>query len=318
MIPLAIFSFLDYNAFITGFGKDQTMTRETDILWTEITDFPEGWGIRRHAHKNYYHLFYFVRGTGVFLIGEKKYDILPGSCFLLPPGVVHGLEDSANKELLSYEIKFVLHDETLCGQLGAALVRSDQGDFFQVCVAAVHKNGLSHQAGRRNTANHFLCALLGRLAEGQTAPEQKNSELIDTSAYSAPTVQIIAYIESNYMHHIYLDDIAEHVEYNRNYMCSLFKTDTNLTVVDYLNYVRIRKACEYILYSDIGFSQICYRVGFLNLSHFNRTFKKLVGATPSAYSKMVDIDDNNLFVKGESSHFPTLEKAIEALKAGDS
>lgn len=300
-------------------GKDKTMCRETDILWAEITDFPEGWGIKKHAHKNYYHLFYFVSGTGAFLIGEETYPILPGSCFLLPPGIVHGLEDSTEKDLLSYEVKFTVQDGWLAERLQTELVCQDQGDFFRICVEAVHKNGLSHQEERRNMANHFLCALLTEM--GQTKPEQKNSELIDTGAYSVPTVEIITYIESNYMHHIYLDDIAEHVQYNRNYMCSLFKSDTGHTVVDYLNYVRIRKACEYILYSDIGFSQICYRVGFSNLSHFNRTFKKLVGVTPSAYSKMVDIDDNNLFIKNSgseaSSRFPSLRQALEALKVAE-
>ena len=172
-----------------------------------------------------------------------------------------------------------------------------------------------------NSTNHFMCTLLTAIAEESTNVEQKNSELVDTTEFSKTVIHIMVYIESNYMHHIYLNDIAEYVEYNRNYMCYIFKKETGITVVDYLNYVRIRKACEYILYSDIGFSQICYRVGFLNLSHFNRTFKKLVGATPSAYSKMVDIDDNNLFPKNnngmsDSTLFPSLNQAITALKVG--
>lgn len=296
------------------------MNRETNILWTEITDFPEGWGIKNHSHKNYYHLFYFVKGTGTFLIEETQHAISPGVCFLLPPGTVHGLETSTVEELLSYEIKFTIQDPTLRDSLTQAIVFAETGDYMRTCVEFIQKNGLSHDPERMNITNHFLCSLLTTLAEGHGGTDPDDSELVDTTGFSQPIVSIITYIEKNYMHHIYLNDIAEYVQYNRNYMCSLFKKETGITVVDYLNYIRIRKACEYILYSDIGFSQISHRVGFLNLSHFNRTFKKLVGATPSAYSKMVDLDDNNLFPKNHQgaiendSLFPSPAKALEALR----
>ena len=305
----------------SGRKESEIMNRETSILWTELADFPEGWGIKKHFHKDYYHLFCFIKGTGVFLIKDQKYDIVPGSCFLLPPGIVHGLENSKVDELLSYEIKFTVSNEEIKRSLTKAVVAADQGDFIRTCAEFVYKNGLSHNSAKLDKANHFMCALLAKLTDGNVQTGQQNSELIDTSAYSETTISIMVYLESNYMHHIYLDDIARHIEYNRNYMCSLFKNDTGITVIDYLNYVRIRKACEYILYSDIGLSQISYRVGFLNLSHFNRTFKKLVGTTPSAYGKIADIDDNNLFMKnngaasGFGSRFPSLEQALTALKA---
>lgn len=298
------------------------MDRETTILWTELTAFPTGWGIKEHSHKDYFHLFYFVKGSGVFLINEDRYDITPGICFLLPPDTRHGLEASTEDDLSSYEIKFTVEDTRFLNYFKKETVLTDKGDFLKTCIKFIQKNGLSHNPAKSRSTNHFMCALLTAIAEGTGSPEQKNSELIDTSEFSPAVIRIITYIEENYMHHIYLNDIAEYVEYNRNYMCSVFKKETGITVVDYLNYVRIRKACEYILYSDISFSQICYRVGFLNLSHFNRTFKKLVGTTPSAYSKMVDIDDNNLFPKNKADSpdhrmpFPPLEQAVSALNVG--
>lgn len=296
------------------------MARETTVLWTEITDFPEGWGIKDHAHKDYYHLFYFIKGRGKFLIGENSFDIMPGSFFLLPPNTMHGLEPSRDNTLMSYEIKFTLDDPFLKSRLTEEISRHEDGDFFRICVEYVLRNGLSHNTDKLKRANYYLCVLLTELAAGHDEHKIKNSELIDTSSFTETTIRIMAYIESNYTHHIYINDIAEYIEYSRNYMCLLFKKDTGITVVDYLNYVRIRKACEYIIYSDIGLQQISCRVGFLNLSHFNRTFKKLVGTSPSVYSKMVGIDDNNLFVKNVKDStesrtlFPSLEKALSALR----
>jgi len=122
--------------------------------------------------------------------------------------------------------------------------------------------------------------------------EKTNSQLIDTTGFSDVTIGIIIYIENNYMNQLSLDMIAKHVGYNRNYICSVFKKDTGITIIDYLNFVRISQAASYFSYSDIDISQVCVRVGFSNVSHFNRTFKKLVGVSPGNYRRMFPLDVN--------------------------
>lgn len=293
------------------------MGNDTTILWTEIADFPEGWGIKKHIHKDYYHLFYFIQGTGVFLIEDEQYPAKADRCFLLPPGVLHGLDTSEDSKLLSYEIKFKIEDPSLINSIPQKGIIVEVKDYIRSCVSAIQENGLSQYPEKRKAANYFLCALLSSIIS-EHIDDAESSNLIETASYTPATIKIIKYIEQNYMNHIYLDDIAKYVEYNRNYLCLLFKKDTGYSIIDYLNYVRIRKACEYIIYSDIGFSQISHRVGFATLSHFNLTFKKFVGTTPSDYSKLVDLDDNNLFLKTDTqatlSHFPSLNQALAALK----
>ena len=115
------------------------------------------------------------------------------------------------------------------------------------------------------------------------------------------------------MNHLYLHDIAEQIGYNRNYLCSLFKKDTNITIIDYLNFVRIKKACEFIRYSDI--KQIGSRVGFTNISHFNRTFKKLMEISPNQFGKIqpVSIPEDTRFINSFSQKKPSLANAIQKL-----
>lgn len=298
----------------------EAMNGEATILWVETSQFPRDWGIKNHAHQDYYHLFYFFSGNGTFLIEHKPFPIVPGSFFLLPPWTVHGLENAEVDDLGAYEIKCSIQDPSLLQQMSSGpVVITEHGGFIESSFKYLLKYGLSRDPEHSRRNIYMLCALFSYLSDQTAASIPENSELINTSSYSPATIRILTYIESNYMNHIYLDDIAEHIEYNRNYMCSLFKSDTGITIVDYLNFVRIRKACEYILYSDIDLSKICYRVGFPNLSHFHRTFKKFVGMTPTAYSKMENLEDHHLFAgsDGSGSGFPSLEEALAAIRAGD-
>jgi AraC-like DNA-binding protein len=50
-----------------------------------------------------------------------------------------------------------------------------------------------------------------------------------------------------------------------------------------VNEFRISVACKKLLLDDFSISEICYEVGFTNLSNFNRQFKKITGFTPSQY-----------------------------------
>ena len=56
-----------------------------------------------------------------------------------------------------------------------------------------------------------------------------------------------------------------------------------MTILDYLNHVRIRHATTCFYYYDVPISVIAQHVGFITPIHFTRVFKKLVGVSPSAF-----------------------------------
>ena len=268
------------------------------VLWTEKAEFPEGWGIKKHSHE-YYHLFYIIEGSGSFIIDDREYKAEPDVCFIIPPGVFHELIKVENKTVVSYEVKFFINDKELEQHLDLTEISFKGDDFFKAILPNIVANGRSKDRYYIKNTDDFLCALLVYAADKDNYEEAPNSELIDTTEFNEATTKVVDFIEHSYMEHIYLEDIAEHVGYNRNYLCSMFKKDTGITINDYLNYVRIRKACEYISYSDIDINRICYRVGFTNASHFNRTFKKFVGMPPTAFSKLYPVDIDGNPIKGD-------------------
>ncbi|MBV9876027.1 MAG: helix-turn-helix domain-containing protein [Verrucomicrobia bacterium] len=92
-----------------------------------------------------------------------------------------------------------------------------------------------------------------------------------------------AYILANQADPIDLDKVAQAMHVSTFYFCKMFKKATGLTFTDYLSRVRVEKAKTLLLNPHLRISEIAYDVGFQSLTHFNRTFRKIVGESPTAY-----------------------------------
>jgi YesN/AraC family two-component response regulator len=66
-------------------------------------------------------------------------------------------------------------------------------------------------------------------------------------------------------------------------MGKLIYQETALHFADYLNYYRILRAKELLESTNLKVYEIAERVGYNNVEHFTRVFKKLVGSSPSVY-----------------------------------
>ncbi len=67
-----------------------------------------------------------------------------------------------------------------------------------------------------------------------------------------------------------------------------FRRATGNTFTDFVNRVRINRACQLLMESERKVSDICYEVGFNNLANFNRRFLQVKGMTPSEFRRQAD------------------------------
>ncbi len=99
------------------------------------------------------------------------------------------------------------------------------------------------------------------------------------------TAQIKAYIGKHYKENIRLIDIADHLCRNPSYIGSVFKKDIGIGFNEYIASYRIDISKTYLLEPGFSISQIADMVGFSDVRHFSKTFKKIVGITPAEYRK---------------------------------
>ncbi|MDD3146248.1 MAG: AraC family transcriptional regulator [Candidatus Riflebacteria bacterium] len=82
-----------------------------------------------------------------------------------------------------------------------------------------------------------------------------------------------------------LEELAETCSVSKSHLCRVFKKLTGQTVTQYLNAVRVSKACELLSETDLSIEAIALKTGFNNPSYFFRVFKKQTGKLPLGWRK---------------------------------
>lgn len=98
---------------------------------------------------------------------------------------------------------------------------------------------------------------------------------------------------NEYHRPIGLDEIAGVANMTVNSFCRYFKTRTRKSYLDFLTEFRIGQACKLLQQEDISIADIGFRVGFGNLSNFNRKFRELNGCTPKEYRSRLRLQVNS-------------------------
>jgi len=94
------------------------------------------------------------------------------------------------------------------------------------------------------------------------------------------------YIQNNFSDlELSLDTVAKHVNMSACYFSVIFKKEAGSTFINYLTTVRIDKAKELLLSTNLKSYEISYQVGYDNPTYFSTVFKKLTGVSPIDYKK---------------------------------
>ncbi|MDD6137444.1 MAG: helix-turn-helix domain-containing protein [Lachnospiraceae bacterium] len=103
----------------------------------------------------------------------------------------------------------------------------------------------------------------------------------------------LEYIKENYNKDISLVDVAREVDISPYYFSKVFKDETGHNFIEYLTNLRIEKAKELLLQTDLSMKEICLMVGYADPNYFSRNFKKNVGVTPTEYKENSTNDQTN-------------------------
>ena len=103
--------------------------------------------------------------------------------------------------------------------------------------------------------------------------------------YSRAIVKSIKYIKNNYCNkELDLKTVSEYVELSPSYFSRLFSKETGENYTDYLTKVRISEAKRLFNETNMKVYEVCFKVGYDNVEHFSRTFKKITGISPNSYN----------------------------------
>ncbi|OIB02089.1 AraC family transcriptional regulator [Paenibacillus sp. LC231] len=95
--------------------------------------------------------------------------------------------------------------------------------------------------------------------------------------------RIIHYLNEHYREEVVFEEMAKQIGISYSYMRKIVYEHTGKSLSDYLNLLRIEKAKELLLESNLSIAQIASEVGYMNVRSFNRLFRKFEGMPPSSY-----------------------------------
>ena len=223
----------------------------------------------------------FTTGDLVFVGPDLPHnwisDVLPDEvieerCLVLQftSGLVHRCADTF-PELRSLR---PLLDEAFRGvRFGTATVER---------VAPLMRDLLASSDARRLALFIDILGLIGH-SQNRTLLASNSFRQNPSTYRSSAMNTVLQHIEANFTHDLAEADLAKLTKQSTSSFSRSFRKHTGMTFVHYVNGLRIELACQHLSQADLNIGDICYEVGFNNISNFNRQFLALKGMPPSKF-----------------------------------
>ena len=93
----------------------------------------------------------------------------------------------------------------------------------------------------------------------------------------------LVHIELHYHEDLKIKELAEICNISEPYFRRLFGSCMKVSPLEYINIIRIQKACELLQKEDVSMSSLAWKTGYSSVSTFERNFKKIVGESPKKW-----------------------------------
>lgn len=143
-----------------------------------------------------------------------------------------------------------------------------------------------------NEAIQTMVERLGKktpVREVEDETEEEAAGEADNAAGSFLVKNALAFMEENYAERLKLVDVADKVYVSQWHLSKLLNKYTGQNFSELLNQIRMKKAKELLGNPSLRISDIAEEVGFLDMAHFSRVFKKLAGVSANEYRNTVSL-----------------------------
>ena len=132
-------------------------------------------------------------------------------------------------------------------------------------------------------AIRFMCAECDKNKVDEPEVSEEKAEEHEHIASNFIVRNALNYMEENYKEKILLSDVAEKTYVSQWHLSKLLNRYQGQNFSEILNGIRINKAKELLHDPALRIGDIADEVGFLDMAHFSRVFKKMVGISANEY-----------------------------------
>lgn len=256
--------------------------------------------VRWHCHEEY-ELHLIVATSGKLFVGDYIGEFAPGHLVLTGPRLPHNWISSGvpepGVELRDMIVQFAHAPLELAAQsmpelreVLPLLSRATYGIEFigMGADAEQHLARIRDSAGTERLAE-FL-TLIGKLARSTDYRLLSSVKMqsFDDDAALVEINTVLNYITEHYRQPLSAEMMAEKVGMSLSKFSRFFRKATGNSFTDFVNRIRVNKACQLLMNTDQYVTNVCYNVGFNNVANFNRRFLQLKGVTPKEFRRKAE------------------------------
>ncbi|MEG0095569.1 MAG: AraC family transcriptional regulator [Erysipelotrichaceae bacterium] len=252
---------------------------------------------------------FFKKGKGTIVIDDIEYDIIPNTFVAILPWEITKIS-SVKEQLQNYKIiynsevtnniiksiyntdnemleiidAFSKSPVVYCNKEEARQIEYLLRDIrYEVGMDSMLEEKESEELGNIYTINKIieLIVIFKRLLNkqimvqnGKTLPKQDHKN------------KMLKYIYSHASEKLTLSKMSDLFYMSESAISKYIQDTTGLTFNDLLNEVRIEKAINFLMYTDLTLNEIAAVTGYVDASHISKVFASRIGTTPNEYRKI--------------------------------
>jgi AraC-like DNA-binding protein len=243
-------------------------------------------------------------GEGSLVIEDNNYRFRSGMISIIPANILHVTVSDANVTAF-WEYMYISPEEILksCGKtMQETKEISDVINgraFFKETTDIPMISTLVHTIFDEMKAKHkyhqeCVKGLVYSLVFEIARHNGRKDGLMFGKNISLKLGKAIDYVELNYADDFKIADLALECNMSETHFRRVFQEKMNMSPIEYVNFVRVKKACELIDKTEVSMEEVACKVGFSTPSTFNRNFRKVMGTSPYQWKKRPDNHEGRL------------------------
>lgn len=276
---------------------DMTVDRPVDPLGELFSYHPLLRPTVLHYH-DFLELGYCVEGAGVFIVDGEIIPFNGRYSSIIYAGQKH-IAQSINEEgslwhfvYIDLSLLFTGHEDLLCLIQKAFypqnfdfmnLISYEEDPSIYELLRLIMQETSENKQGAMNSLRGLVLSLL---VKHQRYMRPKSDTYMEQYAQCLKDISpVLNYINMHFMNDICLDELSSVFHCSKSTLQRKFMIATKLSPIQYLNKLRINRACILLLSKEKSILQISADVGYNSLSSFNRMFLHFMGESPSSWRK---------------------------------
>lgn len=263
-------------------------------FWVKSPKFGFHW----HYHPEF-EITFVVNGNGTRLVGDSSHDFenndlvflgsnLPHTWITHDDFGIHGKDMEVVVLQFGGEIIENRARETVeLSHIDRLLKASNRGLDFPLQTRIAAGKLLINMTDTTGLKRYnLLLELLDLL--GRSSFETLSSEFYApnySQTYEHRIGKVFEHIHTHYDRSLSIDELADVASMNAASFCRFFKKTTGKSAINYINELRIGKACNLLNDPNLAIGDVAFKTGFNNVTHFNRCFLKCKQTTPSNFRR---------------------------------